>query len=198
VRRKRRKSRKPRRLPVHLTEHERDELLEVAADRAPRGVPAGTLRDLAILVVGFYQGLRVSEIRNLDRSDVDLQAMSLLVRQGKGGKDRELPLHRETAWAIKAYLSTRVDSDPALFLSRNCARISARQIQRMTKELAGGAGISKRVTPHKLRHTFATLLLERGVDVRVIQELLGHENLQTTEIYTFVDRGPKREGVDRL
>lgn len=161
-------------------------------------MPAGTLRDLAILIVGFYQGLRVSEIRNLDRSDVDLQAMTLLVRQGKGAKDRELPLHRETAWAIESYLAARVENDPALFLSRNGQRISARQIQRMTKDVAGGAGISKRVTPHKLRHTFATILLEKGVDTRVIQELLGHESLATTQIYVAVTQGPKREGVDRL
>jgi site-specific recombinase XerD len=194
----RRRQRRPKKLPVHLAEHERDELLEAAADRAVRGAPAGTLRDLAILIVGAYQGLRVSEIRNLDRTDVDLQAGSLIVREGKGAKDRELPLHQQTAWAIAAYLSTRVDSHPALFLSRLGERISPRQIQRMVRAVADDAGITKRVTPHRLRHTFATLLLERGADTRVIQELLGHESLATTQIYTYVVQGPKRKAMDLL
>jgi site-specific recombinase XerD len=134
----------------------------------------------------------------MDRSDVDFDAKTMLVREGKGGKDRELPLHDETAWALQTYLATRVDSQPALFLSRQRTRISARQIQRMVRAVADSAGITKRVTPHKLRHTFATLLLERGVDTRVIQELLGHESLSTTQIYTYVTQGPKREAMDKL
>lgn len=152
---------------------------------------------MAFIAIGVYAGLRVSEIRNLDRTDVDLEELTVLVRHGKGDKDRELPLHRRAAAAITAYLDAREDKDPALILSRQGSRISVRALQRLVLAIAREAGLSKHVTPHKLRHTFATLLLEEDVDLRVIQELLGHESIATTELYVAVSQRRKRRGIDR-
>jgi site-specific recombinase XerD len=191
------KRRSPR-LPIYLTEPERDAILEVALDSAPRGVPAGGIRNAAIIGVGLYAGLRVAEICHLDRTDVDLEVGTIRVREGKGGKDREVPLHTFAADLIRAYLSTRVDSEPALFVSRRRTRISVRAVQRMVVALAEDTGLAKHVSPHKLRHTFATLLLEADVDLRTIQELLGHESIATTEIYMHVSQSRKRGAVDRL
>ncbi len=198
TKKRRRASARPKKLPVYLTERERDELLEVAFDRSPRGVPAGQLRDLAILMIGVYQGLRVAEICALDRHDVDVESLILTVREGKGAKDRILPLHRDVAAVVREYLSSRFDTSPALFLSRRGERISTSQVRRMVKAAAAEAGIAKNVSPHKLRHSFATLLLERGVNIRVVQELLGHSSLETTQIYTHVAKGPKQEAIDAL
>lgn len=193
-----RRSRTPWKLPVYLTQRERDVVLEAALASSPRGVPNGGIRNAAILAIGLYAGLRVSEIVHLDVSDVDLEAGTLRVKQGKGAKDREVPVHPELGAAIALYLETRSDADPALVVSRLGRRISVSAVQRLVLHVARDAGLVKRVSPHKLRHSFATLLLERDVDLRVIQELLGHESIATTEIYTHISQRRKREGIDRL
>ncbi len=190
--------RRPRRLPVYLTEHERALIVDAAAQSAPRGVPAGALRAEAIVAIGVYAGLRVSEITHLDRGDVDLLARTIRVRQGKGGKDREVPAHQRVAAALLAYLSTRVDDDPALFLSRAGRRIGVRSVQRLVAQIATDAGLAKHITPHKLRHTFATALLDADVDLRTVQELLGHASIATTQIYTHVSNPRKQRAIDRL
>ncbi len=190
--------RRSRRLPIYLTEHERDLILEVALDSAPRGVPNGGIRNAAILGIGLYAGLRVSEIVGLDVSDVDLDAGTIRVRHGKGDKDREVPLHAFAGDLIVEWLSGRLDTSPALFVSRQGTRLSVRAVQQMVGRLARDARLTKHITPHKLRHSFATLLLDRGADLRVIQELLGHESIATTEVYTHVSQARKREGIDRL
>ncbi len=185
-----------RRLPVHLTERERDLILDAARSTAPRGVHAGSERDVAILSMFLFGGLRVSEISHLDRDDVDLEDRVSRVRHGKGDKDRNVPLHRMAADAIATYLALRTDEDPALFLSRRGNRISVRALQRVVLRLAKSAELTKHITPHKLRHTFATLLLDRGQDIRVVQELLGHESLSTTEIYLHVSTARTRRAID--
>ena len=189
---------RPKRLPVYLTERERDLVLKVARERAPRGVPNGALRDAAIVAVGVYAGLRVSEIRNLDRADVDLDALNIRVREGKGAKDREVPLHVEAGILVEEYLATRQDDDPAVFVSRLGRRMSVRSYQRLVANLAGSAELAKHITPHKLRHTFATLLLDADVDLRTVQELLGHESVATTQVYTHVSGRRRRTAIDRL
>jgi site-specific recombinase XerD len=190
--------RRSEKLPVYLTERERDLIIEAALESAPRGVPDGAIRNAAILAIGLFAGLRVSEIRHLDRVDVDLDGLTVRVREGKGAKDRELPLHRDAGVLVSAYLKTRADGDPALLLSRRGSRISVRAIQQLVRHLATDAGLAKKVSPHKLRHTFATLLLEKGTDLRTIQELLGHESVATTEIYTHTSHALKRVGIDKL
>lgn len=184
-------------------------------------MPAGTLRDTAILAVGLYAGLRVSELRNLDRADVDLDALTVRVNHGKGDKDRELPLHQNAAAAVAAWLElydsyagTRDyplasehkniipngagSAETPLFVSRRGTRIGVRAVQRLVKRVVNSAGITKRISPHKLRHTFATLLLDKDADLRVVQELLGHESIATTEIYTAVSSARRRRFVDLL
>lgn len=189
---------RPKKLPVHLTKWERDDLLKTASGRMPRGVRSGSLRDLALLTLAVYQGLRVAEICGLDREDLDFRAMTLFVREGKGAKDRELPLHPMVAAAVQAYLDSRTDDHRALFPSRQSGRLSTGQVRRLTKAIAAEAGIKKWVSPHKLRHSFATLLVESGADLQVVQELLGHSDISTTTIYTFVADERKRRAMDGL
>lgn len=192
------KRRSARKLPVWLTPAERDAILLAAMTSAPRGVHAGAERNAAILALGLYAGLRVSEISKLDQGDVDLDQLLVHVREGKGAKDREVPLHREGAQIIRAYLSHRSSRLPPLFLSRQGNRISVRAIQRLVLNLASDAGLKKSVSPHKLRHTFATLLLDSGADLEVIRELLGHESIATTQIYLHTSTAATRRAVDRL
>jgi site-specific recombinase XerD len=189
---------KPTKLPVFLSAPERDLFLQTVANLTPRGVRGGPTRDVAVITLFLYSGLRVAELSALDRSDVDFVNETVLVRRGKGGAARLLPLHPIAARAIQEYLVTRFDTEQALFLSRLTRRISHRQVQRTVLAIARGAGLDKHVTPHKLRHTFATLLLERGADLRVIQELLGHASIATTQIYTHVVQAHKRKAVDLL
>jgi len=191
--------RRPRKLPVYLTEVERDLVLEAALDSAPRGVPDGALRNAAIIAIGVYCGLRVSEISCLDLGDVDLQSLTVRVRQGKGQKDRDVPLNPWAGQFVSAWVRARPDVvTPALFVSRHGDRLSVRQIRDVVGSLARSAGISKQISPHKLRHTFATLLLDRGADLRVVQELLGHASISTTEVYTHLSQARKRRETDKL
>jgi integrase/recombinase XerC len=152
-----------------------------------------------VIALGVYAGLRVSEIRGLDQDDVDLVSGTVRVRHGKGDKDRELPLHRAAADALASYLIAREDEEPALFLSRRGARISVRALQRMVLRVARATALSKTITPHKLRHTFATLFLEANPgDIRALQELLGHASIETTQVYTHISHERERRGIDRL
>lgn len=154
---------------------------------------------MAILTVAAYQGLRVAEIVGLDRGDVDFRAGILFVRHGKGAKDRELPLHAVAAKALEAYLETRAgDEHPAVFVSRRMERLSTCQVRRLTTAIAREAKIPKRVHPHALRHTFATLMIEAGADLQTVQELLGHESIETTTIYTYVSQERKRRAMEDL
>lgn len=154
------------------------------------------LRDRAIVELLFSGGLRVSELVNLNRDMVNLDRREFMVR-GKGSKDRPIFISKAAAERVRDYLDARTDSLPALFLnnSRNqqipttsgdYRRISARSIQRIIDKYAKLAGITKHVTPHTLRHSFATDLLMNGADIRSVQALLGHSNIATTQIYTHV------------
>ena len=191
---------RPKRLPTVLTASERDGLLEASRWRSSRKQSLhGAERDHAILSVLALAGLRVSEVCDLDRVDVDLASRIIDVRHGKGDKQRLVALHRDAEKAVRAYLELRGDDGiPALFLSRLSQRITPRYVELMVSDTARLAGIRKRVTPHTLRHTFATELLNRGVDIRVIQAVLGHASLDTTQIYTHVSTELGREGIDRL
>lgn len=149
-----------------------------------------SLRDKAILELFFSTGLRLAELCSLN-SDIDLSKDEFAVR-GKGEKVRVVFLSDAAKDAIKKYLDNRKDMDEPLFVqySRNAkgagARLTPRSIERMVKHYAIKAGISRKVTPHVLRHSFATDLLENGADIRSVQVMLGHANIQTTQIYTHV------------
>lgn len=188
---------KARRLPIYLTDAEKDAAIAAAGELVPHAVLGGRERGSAIVVLLVYSGLRVAELCALDRDDLDFVAGLVHVRHGKGDRERWVPLHETPAEAVRRYLATRTDAHPALFLSRQ-GRISTSQVRRLVKAIMATTGVTKAVTPHKFRHTFATLLLDRGVDVRVIQELLGHARLETTQLYTHVSIARKRRDVDLL
>lgn len=160
---------------------------------APKGSDLMALRDRAILETLFSTGLRVSELCALSR-DIDLKSDELSVR-GKGGKIRLVFFSDAAKRAIKEYLAARKDMDDALFVSFNRKKkndakatfgLDRRSVERIVKQYAIKAGVSKKVTPHTLRHSFATDLLNNGADLRSVQMLLGHANIATTQIYTHV------------
>jgi len=172
-----------------ITASELDRLL-----KAPKGEDLKNLRDKAILELLFSTGLRVSELCALPR-DIDLSSDEYPVR-GKGGKIRVVFFSETAKRALKNYLAKRNDLDEAMFiqLSKNCRAnlakkdiaLTKRSVERIVKEYAIKAGISKRVTPHMIRHCFATDLLGNGADLRSVQALLGHAHIGTTQIYTHV------------
>lgn len=159
--------------------------------KAPSGASLSALRDRAILELFFSTGLRVSELCSLDR-DLDLTANSFSIR-GKGDKVRVVFLSEEARTALTQYLSKRDDIDEALFIQLGKAakyakslRLTPRSVERIIKNHAIKAGITRKVTPHVIRHSFATDLLENGADLRSVQALLGHANIATTQVYTHV------------
>jgi integrase/recombinase XerD len=182
----------PKRLPKPLSVEEVTRLL-AQPDRSPAGI-----RDRAVLETLYGAGLRVSELVGLDVDDVDLEGGSVRVL-GKGGKERDVPIGRYAREAISAYL-TRVRptiatrrSRAALFLNLRGGRLTRQGCALILESHARAAGIAKRVSPHTLRHSFATHLLEGGADVRVVQELLGHASVATTQVYTLVTEEHLRE-----
>ena len=152
------------------------------------------LRDRAILELLFSTGLRVSELCSLN-ADLDLTRDETSVR-GKGEKVRVVFLSETSKEAVRAYLAARKDMDGALFVDGRPGalhRITPRDIQRHLKKYAAQAGITSKVTPHTLRHVFATDLLSNGADIRSVQALLGHASINTTQIYTHVTDSHLRE-----
>jgi integrase/recombinase XerC len=150
------------------------------------------LRDASLLELLYGTGLRVSEACSLDTGDIDRARYStpmVLVRHGKGGKSRQVPLGGAADRALAAYLPARKQlgaSDGALFVNAAGARLTPRSVQRMVKRWTIAGGVHGSATPHGLRHSFATHLLDEGVDLRAIQDLLGHASLASTQIYTKV------------
>jgi integrase/recombinase XerD len=183
----------PRTLPRPLSV---DEAAAVMA-APPDGEVAG-MRDRAILETLYGAGVRISELVGLDIDDVDLEDGCVRV-VGKGNKEREVPLGRFAAAAISSYVTrgrpslARSRSGAALFLNMRGGRLTRQGAAHVLKAAVRRAGLEKRVTPHTLRHSFATHLLEGGADVRVVQELLGHASLTTTQIYTLVTADRLRE-----
>jgi integrase/recombinase XerD len=156
-------------------------------------------RDRAILEALYGAGLRISELVNLDLDDVDLDGGSVLVRGGKGGKSRRVPLGRAARAAIGAYVTSlrpsllRGGGGGALFLNARGGRLSRQGCWKILRRYAEAAGLEDRVSPHTLRHSFATHMLDAGADIRVVQELLGHASLATTQVYTLVSDTKLRE-----
>lgn len=172
---------------------------------APDPAEGSGLRDRALLETLYSAGLRVEECSRLDLVDIDLPGGSVHV-QGKGRKERLGLLGRPAQDALAAWLPARTAllaarrrlSEPALFVNaRDGGRLTVRSILRLVKHYAGLAGLPAETSPHTLRHSFATHLLDRGADLRVVQELLGHESLSTTQVYTHVSIGRLKDVYER-
>ncbi|HEV8663604.1 MAG TPA: tyrosine recombinase XerC [Candidatus Methylomirabilis sp.] len=188
----------PERLPRYLTVDEAAQLLA-----GPPGGTAGALRDRALFEVAYAAGLRVGELTGLDLSDVDLEE-GLVRVLGKGGRERVVPLGTQAVGALQAYLARRGElaarrGNPtaALFLNRAGGRLTARSVGRRLAAGLARAGLHGRITPHGLRHSFATHLLDAGADLRAIQEMLGHARLSTTQRYTHLHLDRLMEVYDR-
>jgi integrase/recombinase XerC len=153
-------------------------------------LPRVTARDTAIVELLYASGLRVSELVGLDLRDVDRAGLTVRVL-GKGGKERIVPFGAAADRALRALLGERGVAAGPLFLNRRGGRLTVRSVHTIVRGRAAAVGIGRRVSPHTLRHTFATHLLDSGADLRMIQELLGHSRLSTTQRYTHV-------GSDRL
>jgi integrase/recombinase XerC len=170
----------PGRLPAHLPIDQSQALF-----RHPPGDEVADRRDRAILEVLYATGVRVAELAGLDLEDTDLGEGSVRVL-GKGRKERMVPLGSKAVDAVRAYLGGREGSRGPLFRNARGGRLTVRSLHRIVRDRARAAGLAGRVTPHTLRHTFATHLLDAGADLRLIQELLGHARLATTQRYTHV------------
>ncbi|WP_085110093.1 site-specific tyrosine recombinase XerD [Mycolicibacillus trivialis] len=187
-----------RRLPKSLTVDEVLALLEAAGGDSPSDGPL-TLRNRALLELLYSTGARISEAVGLDVDDIDTHDRSVLLR-GKGGKQRLVPIGRPAVSALDAYLvrgrpdlARRGRGTPAVFLNARGGRLSRQSAWQVLHDAAERAGLTAAVSPHTLRHSFATHLLDGGADVRVVQELLGHASVTTTQIYTLVTVHALRE-----
>jgi integrase/recombinase XerC len=182
-----------KRLPKFLTPEEAVRLLE-----APDSSTALGQRDRALMELLYASGLRVSELVSLDLEQINLDTNEIRV-WGKGAKERMVLMGKPAAAALASYLSQGrprllgKKKSYALFLNRDGGRLTERSIQRILRKYTRVAGIKKRVHPHLLRHTFATHLLDGGADLRVVQELLGHASLVSTQIYTHVTQSRARK-----
>jgi integrase/recombinase XerC len=192
-----RNPRKPRSLPHFLSTDEIGRLLEAPPAKDRQG-----LRDRAILETLYSAGLRVSELVSLNDDDVDYAGCVLHVR-GKGKRERLAPIGSFAMKALKLYPAVRHASPTAkgqtrpLFVNRFGRSLTTRSVGRMLEKYLRTTGLDSRTTPHTLRHSFATHLLDRGADIRSVQELLGHKSLVTTQIYTHVSTAGLRAAYER-
>jgi integrase/recombinase XerC len=174
-------------VPGFLSEEEMTALLAVPDEREKLGA-----RDRAVLELFYATGIRVGELVGIDLADIGFAERIIRVR-GKGRKERLLPYGRKAAESLATYLPTRGTllrgrvGEAALFLNYRGTRLSARSVERLVAKSIRRTEVRRKISPHSLRHSFATHLLGRGADLRVIQELLGHESLATTQKYTHVD-----------
>jgi len=179
--------RKPKHLPAHLSATEMERLLDAAA-----GDDFQAARNLAILETLYATGCRVSELVGMDIDKLDTVSGAIMVL-GKGSKERIVILGEYAIRAIGRYMVFRDDKnivdESALFVNRNGSRLSVRSVQRIVKKAGIMANIPSGITPHALRHSFATHMLEGGADLRTIQELLGHSSLSTVQKYTHLETG---------
>jgi integrase/recombinase XerD len=184
-------------LPKFLTVAEAEALLQAPDEKKPQGV-----RDRAMLEVLYGSGLRVSELAALKLAEINLED-GFLVCRGKGGKERIVPLGRSSGRAVGRYLAeVRPRLDPGgreeLFLSRRGRPFTRQGVWKLLRQHAVTAGLAARISPHVLRHSFATHLLERGADLRSVQLMLGHSQITTTQIYTHVTRERLRRVYDKF
>jgi integrase/recombinase XerD len=159
----------------------------------PNGLQVTGMRDKAMLEVIYASGVRVSELISLDLGDINLEA-GFLRCTGKGTKERLVPLGSQAVREVRNYLNA---SEMSLFVNQHGKRLTRQGFWKILKKYAGQAGIKKEITPHTLRHSFATHLLENGADLRSVQEMLGHADISTTQIYTQISKHQLKDVYDR-
>lgn len=175
-------------LPKMMTENEVIDLIhmpEKTSNHQKKLLSWMSKRDEAIFETMYSTGVRVSELVGMNQNDIDLFSQSVRVR-GKGKKERVLPLGDSAVHAIKVYMDMRDSQALAVFVNKNGKRISARGIRHIIQRYVVHLSAQRKVSPHTLRHSFATHLLDRGADLRSVQELLGHASLSTTQVYTHL------------
>lgn len=189
----------PKRIPVYLTREEVDLLFNYLSSKLDT---ASGKRDYAIARVLYYTGVRVSELVNMDFSDITHNDGRCSVRViGKGNKERMIPLNQKALESVNSWRGDRPKTlkTEAIFINlKTLKRITTRSVEKKIKTWVSRAGIEKSITPHKLRHTFATELLNRGASLKDIQDLLGHSSLATTQVYTHTDAGRLNKAVELL
>ncbi|NOT35191.1 MAG: tyrosine-type recombinase/integrase [Candidatus Eisenbacteria bacterium] len=188
--------RRGRRLPRTLPSEELGRALDAIG-----GADPVSRRDRALLEIAYSSGLRLAELVGLNRGDVDTRAALLRVR-GKGRRERIVPIGASALSALDVYLrmagrGAATREDEAVFLNTRSMRVSGRTVQRVVAKRLGSVAAGLGVTPHALRHSFASHLLDRGADLRAIQELLGHRSLASTQVYTHVTRGRLRKAYEQ-
>jgi len=184
----------PKKLPRFLKEDETDRLKYVIEHSKYKH----RLRDIALFNCSFFLGLRRSELISLNWKDLDFKASTLIILQGKGKKDRILPMNSELRESLWNYLQSRLPlTNPAVFLNHYHNRIERHSISRILNRYTNQAGIDKRVTSHLLRHTAATNLAEK-TDLITVKEILGHDSLETTQIYSHTSLQRMAEAVEKL
>lgn len=186
---------KPKKLPIYLVPEEARRLLTLHP-----GLETEEVRNRTILILLVMSGIRLAELVGLDVNSVDTEGGTVLVF-GKGRKERLVPMNASLLAALKTWLASRPpgrDGCRALFLDAHGDRISRRTVQHLVKKAAKELGLDQRLSPHKLRHTFATILHSEAVDLRDIQELMGHANIASTSIYTHTNVEKARKAVDQL
>jgi integrase/recombinase XerC len=189
-------------LPTTLTVDEAFRLMESPKSFSEKFSSARVknvrLRDRAILELLYSSGLRVSELVGLNSNQIDLD-LGIVKVMGKGRKERIVPVGMKAVESLKAYLNERggLKGEEPLFVNSVGGRLSARSVGRLIKKYTKHSGIFRKVSPHSLRHTFATHLLDAGADIREIQEMLGHSSLSTTQRYTHVSMGKLMEVYDK-
>src|SRR5574337_64954 len=180
-----------KKLPGFMSNNEPETLLNLPGLNTLLGI-----RDRAIMETLYSTGMRVSELVGIDVTDVDF-FNEVVKLKGKGKKERLQPIGNHALDAIRSYLSKRNADNKALFLNNRGGRLTERSIARMLEKYVKKAGLSLNISPHTFRHSFATHLLDRGADLRSVQELLGHANLSTTQIYTHITTERLKQVYDK-
>lgn len=184
-------------LPIYLNQSELERLL--AAPLKYNRLENHKKRDLAMVATLAFTGVRRNELLNLDWSDIDFGTRTITIRQGKGNKDRKIPIIPPLDEYLWNYLQERLPlSNQAVFVSDHGTRISTSNYHVIFKRYVRKAGLDSKISSHKIRHTFATLMYQNGVDIKTIKELLGHEDLNTTNIYTHCSVNHLKKEVEKF
>lgn len=183
-------------LPRRLTEEEGQKIL-YGSFTLPWRYEFEQTRNHAIISTFLFTGLRMSELLNLDLTDVDLKDRSILVRHGKGNKDRRIPIHYKLARTLSQYLKTRLKSDARWFFpGKQGGRLTAKNLSKICQRIGQHTGVH--FTCHQLRHTFGSVSVEQGLNIVQLKEIMGHSNLASTMIYLKMSAKSLEEGVNRL